>query len=215
MITLHSLKNILIGLLIIVLLFAGIFFTKDWLRPRVITALGGYTSMIKGDTITKIDIKRDTVFITKVQYTTAGIREPKTTKKLIPTIKGKNPKDSVTVYTYENPINDTLINGFITTDISIPSGKILAQSLKYKPKFPIIVTETKTVTKLVETILENKPKAYLGIGVIGTNTNQVGASVLYQTPKKWQLQAGYLIPVNKTDVTTPKQQIAISIHKLF
>lgn len=215
MITIHSLKNILIGLLIIVLVFAGIFFIKDWLRPRVINALGGYTSITNGDTITKINIKRDTVFITKVQYTTATIREPKKTKKPIPTIKGKNSKDSVTVYTYENPINDSLINGFITTDISLPSGKILSQSFNYKPKFPIIVTETQTITKIVEKLLENKPKAYIGVGILGTNNNQIGASVLYQTPKKWQIQAGYLIPINKDPTSITQKQVAVSIHKLF
>ena len=215
MITIHSLKNILIVLLIVVLFFAGIFFIKDWLRPRIITALVGYTSITKGDTITEIDIQRDTVFIPKVQHTEATITEPKTKDPASSTLNGKNPQDFSSIQTYDNPINDTLIEGFITTDISRPSSKILTQSLHQKPKFPIIVTETKTVTKIVETILENKPKAYLGIGIIGTNTNQVGASLLYQTPKKWQIQTGYLIPINKTDVTTPKQQIAISIHKLF
>jgi hypothetical protein len=213
--TIHNLKNILIGVLIIVLLLAGVFFLKDWLRPRVINALGGYTSMKVSDTITKIDIKRDTVFFTKNVVTRVVITEPSTSKKPILPLKGKNPIDSLAVYTYHNPINDSLIQGNIITDISVSSGKIVAQSIDYKPKFPIIVKEIQTITKTVDRILENKPKAYLGVGIVATNTNQVGVSILYQTPKKWQIQAGYLKPLGNTNTSIVKDQIAITLHKLF
>lgn len=199
---------------------------KDWLKPRIINALGGFTQREVKETIDTLEVKRDTIYlpqkerIIKVPITTPVVTP---SKSLTPSFKGKQENstlDSINkinpqtpLYTYTQPVSDTLIDGTI---ITISTGKIITQELKYTPKFPMFVKESTTIVKTKQETLSNKDKSYFGLGLTSTSNRDIGGLILYQTPKKIQIQAGYTRTLDKPLIDeTNKGIVSVSLIKLF
>lgn len=199
---------------------------KDWLRPRIIKQLGGFTAREYKETIDTIQHTIDTFYMpSKERIVEVKVGKPSVTTSnlLSSSFNGKvtnlvfdsiNKIDPQTpVYTYNLPLNDSLIEGVINTT---STGKIITQSLNYKPKFPIFIKETISVEKNKEQTLYDKSKAYFGIGITGTTNKDVGGLLIYQTPKKIQVQAGYTRNLdNPLLQNTNKGIVSVSLIKLF
>lgn len=237
----NTVKRVIQVILVILLLIGIWYIGKDWLRPRIIKALGGYTAMEQKLTIDTLEVKYDSlyynqdslkslVFILNQSEQQKNVRIKYYQELLASSKRSKNDKvitkdgvdyiekDTVIAIAdvFDNEITDTLITGNIKTVLDFKNQKILSQSLQYKPKFPILVTKTITVEKVVENTLSDKKKAYFGLGVNGTTDNTAGIKILYQTPSLWQFEAGvnkYLTPMSPSSEN--KGNIQIGITKLF
>lgn len=214
--------------IIVILLFMFIWHIgKDWLRPKIINGLGGYTERQVKETIDTISIKVDTVYFpNKVREVEAIKSKPtvSTAELLTPSFKGKPQQhdlDSIVklnpqtpVFTYSQAVSDSLIEGTINT---ITTGKILSQSLNYKPKFPMFVEKTITVEKTIQETLSNKPRIHLGVGITGTSDKNIGGLLIYQSKNKTQIQVGYLRNLDNAVLNTNTKQgvVSLSLIKLF
>lgn len=232
------LKRIIQVIIIIILLISIWYIAKDWLRPRVIKALGGYTAMEQTQTIDTLETKLDSIYFegdslrSEVFVLNKGkVEKDKTIKYLKELLASSKNKRGISIITkdgkdyieidttfnevadYSNDITDTLIEGNIKTTINLRDCNIVAQSLNYKPKFPIFITKTVTVEKTNEKTLFDKPKSYIGLGVTTTSDNGVGGLILYQTPSKWQFQGGYIKDLSPSSST--KGKVQVGIIKLF
>ncbi len=187
------------------------------IKGRIIKGLGGYTKQ----TIDTVAIDIDTVYYEGPSIVTdvKDIKEPTLVINWKPqtqsSFKGKSdPKISVidSVYSYNQAVSDSLIEGNINTIVNLKTSKIVKQSLEYKPKFPIFINKTITIEK----VLSDEPVNRFGIGITGTNQFEVGGLLVFQTKKNWQYQGGYLLGVNKAINNDYKQgTITVSIIKLF
>jgi hypothetical protein len=143
-----------------------LFLVKDWLKPKLIVALGGYTTKettIVTDTIVGKS-KIDTLAVFNGYVKTKGII--------------LNPKPEI-VYRYISPVNemivdsvkrfqvavkDSLVNGNLSI-INSFNGDLLNVDFIYYPLFPKYIRETIpnyiTVTK---TEYLSKDRSYIGIG---------------------------------------------------
>lgn len=217
-------KNLITGVVFLLLLLLF----KDWIKPAIITALGGYTvkqTIVKE----KIDIKTDTVFmpskpiviegkipvrteLTLSAYTALLEKYDKRLKEL-----SKLPVAKDSIYVYKTDVSDTLITGAITSYVDGKSANILGQYLTYKPLFPKYITKTVTVTKEIENTLNNtRPKIGVGLGINTIETVAVKAA--YQTVNGWQFQVGYNKAINSELVhrnTTVNNYYELGIFKLF
>jgi len=217
---------ILLALLIVVLLWK---FTKDWLKPRIVKALGGYTQMEMKVTRDTLDIKYKDIYTKYKMYESKAlsISEPEYITKYkyteVPqtkstSITGKSdvqkslPKVKFTaVKRYYTVISDSILNGKIETVLSLDSCKILSQSLKYEPKIPYIREKIITVVEYRDRVLSDKSKAYIGLGLDINTINQVTPQILYMGKTKWLYKAGY---TRSLDNKYP-QAVTIGIAKLF
>lgn len=203
-----------------------------WLKPFIIKQLGGYTAKEMTETIDTLEVRRDTIWAPNktVSSSVDNISKPTIVYNYnyypdakdssSSTTKGEkssaNPLPLVVVDSvgiYDNAISDSLINGNIKTVLDLKNCKIIEQRLDYKPKFPIIVKEFVTIEKTKTETLFDKPKAKIGIGLSGTSKAGIGGVGVYQTPKNWQYQGGYLYETNS--VLPNKGVITVSIIKLF
>lgn len=194
-------------------------------KGGLIRSLGGYTQQDVKETIDTISIKTDTVFYAgdTIRTIIEVIKEPilvtKWKNQSQSSFKGKlNPENPLidSVYVYNQPVSDTLIEGNIKTIVNLKTSKIVQQSLDYKPKFPIFINKTITIEKVIEKTLTNPPRNKYGIGITGTNQAEVGGLLVFQTKKNWQYQGGYLLGANKALNNDYKQgTITVSIIKLF
>jgi len=220
-----TIKNILIGIIIIILLIFLYSLTKDWLKPRIIKALGGYTQKEIKATRDTLSVKYNDIYTKYKEIETKGVINPKV--EYVPVYKHiKEPKTnsfSITgkvqpeylqiqgVKRYQTAINDTILDGNIETILSLDSCKIVSQSFKYKPKIPYIREKIVTIVETKETILSNKPKAFIGIGLDINSVNQVTPQILYLSKKKWLYKGGYTKSINNQYPNS----ITIGIAKLF
>lgn len=235
-----------IQITIVVLLVLFLFNScGDYLKPKVIKALGGYTAREVKETIDTVSIRYDSLYFkydsvkTKVTLLTTSIKikdykykqllSSSSTKgkpsTYIPATKGDILGDSFIeidaflseAYLTENDISDTLIDGKIRTIVNPATCEIIEQRLDYKPKFPIFITKTITIEKKIEETLFDKPKAHIGIGIVGTNNRYMGGTLIYQTPKKWQYQGGYMWNIDNTVIpnNSIKGVVTFQIAKLF
>ena len=206
---------------------------ESFIKPTIIKGLGGYTNREVKETIDTISIKYDSI---RYKYDSIRLVPDKIVEPRIEyiykssngntrqsSIKGEKLSNSDnlntslidSVYTYFQPISDTLIEGKIRTDISITNSKIINQELLYKPKFPIFIKKTITIEKTKEVTLSNE-KAHIGVGISAHSDNKLGILGVYQTKKYWQFQGGYnwnsksVIPSNQTSAT-----FSIGVIKLF
>lgn len=232
------LKKIIQSIIVILLLITIWYIGKDWLRPRIIKALGGYTAMEQKETIDTLSVKYDSIYFnqdslkSQIYLLTKGKLEKDKTiryyKELITSNKHRpndiivhnDSKDFIAIDStfaevkdFDLDITDSLIAGNIKTTINVKDANIIAQSLNYKPKLPILVTKTVTVEKVIEKTLSNKSKGYFGIGGVASSDNKIGGLVLYQTSSKWQFQGGYIKEVTSSNKS--KDIIQIGIIKLF
>ena len=214
------------AIMILILIWLLWSFGNYWLRPMIIKGLGGYTARQVQERIDTLEVKRDTVWLKhkEVETKVVNIEKPVVVYKYKtlpnPNTTGKNSPSSSSlldsVYTYSHVISDTLINGNIETVVNPIDCKIIAQKLKYKPKFPIIVKEYITVEKTKTETLYDKPKAKIGIGLTGTSNNEIGGLGVYQTSKNWQIQGGYIKSLNSNVYSSNTSgNITVSIIKLF
>lgn len=226
---LRILKIIGIAVVAILILLFLWTFTKDWLRPRLIKALGGYTQMEMKVTKDTLDIKYNDIYtkykeyevkassisapeyLTKYKY----IEVPQTkstsiTGKFDPT-KSPPKVNFIDVRRFTSVVNDSILNGKIETILSADSCKIISQSLKYEPKIPYIREKIITVVEYRDKILSDKPKAYIGAGLDINSINQITPQVLYMGKTKWLYKAGY---TRSLDNKYP-QAITVGIAKLF
>lgn len=213
---------------ILILLFAWTF-TKDWLKPRLIKALGGYTQMEMKVTKDTLDIKYNDIYTKYKEYETiaTSISEPEYIPKYKYTEVPQTKSTSITgksdvlksppkvkfsaVKRYYTVINDTILNGKIETILSVDSCKILSQTLKYEPKIPYIREKIITVVEYRDKVLSDKPKAYIGAGLDINSINQVTPQVLYMGKTKWLYKAGY---TRSLDNKYP-QAVTVGVAKLF
>ena len=220
--TMRTLLKLGITVVILLLLWK---FTKDWIKPRVVKALGGYTEKevkTKVDTLTvkykdiyvkykelqtKVTVIPEPIYIDNYVY----VKETKTNS--LNTTGSSQPKITVSerVKRYSTSINDSILDGNIETILSLENCEIISQSLNYKPKIPYIREKIITIVNNTETILSDKPKAYIGAGINASSNNQITPQVLYLTKKKWLYNIGY-----QKDITNQlPNSIQIGISKLF
>ena len=220
--TMRTLLKLGITVVILLLLWK---FTKDWIKPRVVKALGGYTEKevkTKVDTLTvkykdiyvkykelqtKVTVIPEPIYIDNYVY----VKETKTNN--LNTTGSSQPKimASERVKRYSTSVNDSILDGNIETILSLENCKIISQSLNYKPKIPYIREKIITIVNNTETILSDKPKAYIGAGINANLNNQVTPQVLYLTKKKWLYNIGY-----QKDITNQlPNTIQIGVAKLF
>lgn len=225
MILTNTVKKIIIAIITIILLWFIYILAKDWLKPRIVKALGGYTQKEMKTTIDTLDIKYKDIYIKYKEIETKAllnnkpeyvyidriVKKPATNKS---SHKGKSqpPTTQKTfVKRYVTAINDTILNGNIETMLSVDSCKIVSQTFKYKPKIPYIREKIVTIVETKETILSDKPKAYIGLGLDINSNNQITPQVLYLSKKKWLYKAGYTKEINNQYPAA----ITIGIAKLF
>lgn len=221
----NTVKKILITIGVIILLWFIATLAKDWLKPRIVKALGGYTQKEMKTTIDTLNIKYKDIYIKYKEIETKALLNDKpeyvyidkvvtepttnslsTTGKVQPTITQKT-----LVKRYLTAINDTILNGNIETMLSLDSCKIVSQTFKYTPKIPYIREKIVTIVETKETILSDKPKAYIGLGLDVNSNNQITPQALYLSKKKWLYKAGY----TKTIDNQYPPAITIGIAKLF
>ena len=194
------------------------------IKPFIIKSLGGYTQSSMTVTVDTLSKKIDSIFFKydSIRTIVKSPLKPEIIYKYVPkyinivpnsstpSIKG-NQEVIDSVFVYNQAISDSVINGNIKTIVNLTNCKIVEQSLEYTPKIPIIVRETITIEKKIETVKENVSK--IGIGGIADNTQRVGILLAYQTKKKWQYQAFYSKDVSINP--SQKNVIGISVIKFF
>ena len=220
--TMRTLLKLGITVVILLLLWK---FTKDWIKPRVVKALGGYTEKEVKTKVDTLTVKYKDIYVKykELQTKVAVIPEPiyidnyvyvKETKTNSLNTTGKSDLKimaSERVKRYSTSINDSILDGNIETILSLENCKIISQSLNYTPKIPYIREKIVTIVNNTETILSDKPKAYIGAGINANLNNQVTPQVLYLTKKKWLYNIGY-----QKDITNQlPNTIQIGISKLF
>ena len=220
--TMRTLLKLGITVVILLLLWK---FTKDWIKPRVVKALGGYTEKEVKTKVDTLTVKYKDIYVKykELQTKVAVIPEPiyidnyvyvKETKTNSLNTTGKSqPKimASERVKRYSTSVNDSILDGNIETILSLENCKIISQSLNYTPKIPYIREKIVTIVNNTETILSDKPKAYIGAGINVSSNNQITPQVLYLTKKKWLYNIGY-----QKDITNQlPNTIQIGVAKLF
>ena len=220
--TMRTLLKLGITVVILLLLWK---FTKDWIKPRVVKALGGYTEKEVKTKVDTLTVKYKDIYVKykELQTKVTVIPEPiyidnyvyvKETKTNSLNTTGKSALKimaSERVKRYSTSINDSILDGNIETILSLENCKIISQSLKYTPKIPYIREKIVTIVNNTETILSDKPKAYIGAGLNASSNNQITPQVLYLTKKKWLYNIGY-----QKDITNQlPNTIQIGVAKLF
>lgn len=220
--TMRTLLKLGITVVILLLLWK---FTKDWIKPRVVKALGGYTEKEVKTKVDTLTVKYKDIYVKykELQTKVTVIPEPiyidnyvyvKETKTNSLNTTGKSDLKimaSERVKRYSTSINDSILDGNIETILSLENCKIISQSLNYTPKIPYIREKIVTIVNNTETILSDKPKAYIGAGINANLNNQVTPQVLYLTKKKWLYNIGY-----QKDITNQlPNTIQIGVAKLF
>ena len=220
--TMRTLLKLGITVVILLLLWK---FTKDWIKPRVVKALGGYTEKEVKTKVDTLTVKYKDIYVKykELQTKVTVIPEPiyidnyvyvKETKTNSLNTTGKSDLKimaSERVKRYSTSVNDSILDGNIETILALENCKIISQSLNYKPKIPYIREKIVTIVNNTETILSDKPKAYIGAGINANLNNQVTPQVLYLTKKKWLYNIGY-----QKDITNQlPNTIQIGIAKLF
>lgn len=220
--TMRTLLKLGITVVILLLLWK---FTKDWIKPRVVKALGGYTEKEVKTKVDTLTVKYKDIYVKykELQTKVAVIPEPiyidnyvyvKETKTNSLNTTGKSDLKimaSERVKRYSTSVNDSILDGNIETILSLENCKIISQSLNYTPKIPYIREKIVTIVNNTETILSDKPKAYIGAGINANLNNQVTPQVLYLTKKKWLYNIGY-----QKDITNQlPNTIQIGVAKLF
>lgn len=220
--TMRTLLKLGITVVILLLLWK---FTKDWIKPRVVKALGGYTEKEVKTKVDTLTVKYKDIYVKykELQTKVTVIPEPiyidnyvyvKETKTNSLNTTGKSDLKimaSERVKRYSTSVNDSILDGNIETILSLENCKIISQSLNYTPKIPYIREKIITIVNNTETILSDKPKAYIGAGINANLNNQVTPQVLYLTKKKWLYNIGY-----QKDITNQlPNTIQIGVAKLF
>ena len=220
--TMRTLLKLGITVVILLLLWK---FTKDWIKPRVVKALGGYTEKEVKTKVDTLTVKYKDIYVKykELQTKVAVIPEPiyidnyvyvKETKTNSLNTTGKSDLKimaSERVKRYSTSVNDSILDGNIETILSLENCKIISQSLNYTPKIPYIREKIVTIVNNTETILSDKPKAYIGAGLNASSNNQITPQVLYLTKKKWLYNIGY-----QKDITNQlPNTIQIGVAKLF
>ena len=220
--TMRTLLKLGITVVILLLLWK---FTKDWIKPRVVKALGGYTEKEVKTKVDTLTVKYKDIYVKykELQTKVTVIPEPiyidnyvyvKETKTNSLNTTGKSDLKimaSERVKRYSTSVNDSILDGNIETILSLENCEIISQSLNYKPKIPYIREKIVTIVNNTETILSDKPKAYIGAGINANLNNQVTPQVLYLTKKKWLYNIGY-----QKDLSNQlPNSIQIGISKLF
>ena len=220
--TMRTLLKLGITVVILLLLWK---FTKDWIKPRVVKALGGYTEKEVKTKVDTLTVKYKDIYVKykELQTKVTVIPEPiyidnyvyvKETKTNSLNTTGKSDLKimaSERVKRYSTSVNDSILDGNIETILSFENCKIISQSLNYTPKIPYIREKIVTIVNNTETILSDKPKAYIGAGLNASSNNQITPQVLYLTKKKWLYNIGY-----QKDITNQlPNSIQIGISKLF
>lgn len=220
--TMRTLLKLGITVVILLLLWK---FTKDWIKPRLVKALGGYTEKEVKTTVDTLTVKYKDIYVKykELQTKVTVIPEPiyidnyvyvkETKTNSLNTTGSSQPKITVSerVKRYSTSVNDSILDGNIETILSLENCKIISQSLNYTPKIPYIREKIVTIVNNTETILSDKPKAYIGAGINANLNNQVTPQVLYLTKKKWLYNIGY-----QKDITNQlPNTIQVGVAKLF
>ena len=194
-------KYITYGVIIIGIIIA-LFLLKDWWKPTIIEALGGYTQQETKTRVDTIEVKVDSIFpVYKEKEVVVVTTLDTKTKTKIDSIlnalkKVKEDKDvegdivdSLRFYSYN--IEDTILKGYMNTITNSKDGSIVSQDFKYTPKIPIYIDR-------VTTIEINSEKDY-------------GVNLFYKTNNNILINVG---AVQATDVTR-NDYIKVGIGFLF
>ncbi len=221
----NTLKKVIIAIVVILILWFLYILLKDWLKPNLIKVLGGYTQKEMKITVDTLDVKYNDIYIKykeieakvgiipKPEYIYVDIVTNEPTTNILST-KGKvqPPTTQKTlVKRYVTAISDTILDGNIETMLSLDSCKIVSQTFKYVPKVPYIREKIVTIVETKETILSDKPKVHIGIGLDVNSINQITPQALFLSKKNWLYKAGY---TKSLDNQYPNA-ITIGIVKLF
>jgi len=187
-------------LIYIVLFILAYLLTTEWLKDKIIVALGGYTDReVVVETNTEyVQGKVDTIAFFNHYVTTHGINlnpKPKIIYKY-KTVAGEVIKDSIKEFTVA--IKDTLLNGKFIVQNNF-KGDLLNSTFTYKPLFPkyLIRTDTIKITNTVTNTLTNK-RSLIGLGVGYNNLHYFSILGSYTTKSKLQFMYEYGKPLNET-----------------
>lgn len=184
------------GIVCIVIIILLLFLGKNWLIPKIITGLGGYTDKeteikieteyIKGDV--------DTVAVFNHYVKTKGIilnPKPKIVYRDKPSTEEDGGITSTAFKEFEVDISDTLITGIATITNNF-NGNLEDLIIDYKPLFPKYITRTDTIriTKTITETLDNE-RAKIGIGVGYNSLNYPSVLAGYTTKNGWQFLGEY------------------------
>lgn len=223
----NKLKNNLktIGIIIILIVFTFIF--KEWLRVKMITALGGFSNreIVKDTTIVYKKGKIDTLAIFTEYITNHNINiNPKPIieyryKYNDPVVDEVVVLDSVKKFTVD--ITDDIIEGTAIVTNSY-KGDMLDMKLRYLPLIPKLIQRTDTIERLVtETVTLTNERAYFGIGMGFNNLQVLSLSGSYTSKQKWQVIGTYGKSLQQTKALingvpfsfTPNDYIGLTIIK--
>lgn len=188
-------------LLIIIALIVISFLFKDWLRPKIITALGGYVNKeVKTDTITKYKIgKIDTLEVFNNYVKTKGIiLNPKPKIEYVREVKYDTIRDTVYKDLINTPLKkynvafkDTLIDGNMTIRNRY-NGDLYDAIFDYKVLDYKLLQRVDTVFTTVNntTILDNK-RGKIGTGIGFDNRQFLSISGSYTFKNDIQIIGTY------------------------
>ena len=128
----------------------------------------------------------------------------KTKTKLLYTYIDEIPEDSSKLYTFETYLNDSLLDGDLSTKIKVKddSAMLISQNFNYTPKFPKYIYQTDSVfihDSTVTTIYDTKPKLMVGLDIVFGNATKQGTimpNIGLELRGNTILEAGY-DPFNK------------------
>lgn len=185
--------------IIIVIGIFSIFLFKDWLKPFIITSLGGFTHQ-KTDTIKNIEYikgKIDTLEVFNNYVKTNGINlNPKS--KIIYVPSKTEPKKIDSFKQFKVKIKDSLIDGTFTVNNKF-NGNLTTSFFDYKPLFPkyILSVDTLRTTTIITKKLTNK-RGRIGLGTgYDFTQNRVQLLAGYTFKNNLQLLYEYEIPLRK------------------
>lgn len=214
-------KYIVYGIIVIGIIII-LFLLKDWWKPTIIQALGGYTEKQVETKVDTVKIKVDSIYPV---YSVREIRtietnlDNKTKAKIdsifnsLKTKKDTNVEgeiiDSLRFYSYN--IEDTIIKGYMNTITNSKNGSIVSQDFKYTPKIPIFVNKTITVEKETTNTLTNKKKPMFGAGLEINSEMDYGVNIYYKTNNNILINAGVI----KASDINREDYIKIGVGFLF
>jgi hypothetical protein len=245
-----NIKRVIQVIVILVILIFFFHACKNTIKPAIINGLGGYTDTeykIHTDTLKStfdsIYFKYDSLqtviyrlgkqkvitdFKTQIVYKDRKDTNTKVSSKgntsALSTFLTSTDTIYASVFEQVNAFSDTLNEGTVTSYVNPSDCKIIAQTLCYKPKNPILVRETKNVITTKETTLTNKPRGLIGFGGAIDSNKNLGISGAYMFPNKLQIQGSYLWNTETKNPVTKAYQnealfkdkvVAISIIKFF
>lgn len=194
-----NIQKYILTTIVVIAVIILLFLLKDWIRPALITSLGGYTEK---KTVTRVDTvinKVDSIFpINKIVEIPVVVPSPYYDSSKLDSIlrelkeqnKTEDLVDSLRYYTYT--IDDSILKGDINTVTNTNGGKIVKQDFNYKAKVPIYIERTTVIEKnTIETLAKQK-RSMFGVGLEASSISDYGINLYYKTHNNLLINGGII-----------------------